>query len=432
MFGNFFHTHHLKRQLTLWPLVFIGVGNTLAASIFVLLGEGVKIAGGLLPISFLLGALIALCAACVYAKIASINPTSGSDINFLFHILPHKSLAFSISWLIIFGDLSFIALNALGIGIYLHTFLPVPIFFISSFIIIAITLLNISGVKKTSLLESWLTIFLLFCLSILVLMAIGSIDIRLWINNLPTNTSHFPWAILAATALIYSSYIGYEDIISVAGEVTNPRKTIPRALTLTVFITAALYTGMALILVSHLTNQEIVSQHLPLLAMAEKIKFPVAILYLNVIIAVITTLITMLLIASRKLYALLTILSPNSSLLKLNRHEVPYKLIIIICLISLLILLSGSINYLSYITNSVYLVGLSATIFGLFYYEKHHSHLIKNAYQIPFYPWSVYLVIIFALILIIMSDHWALIGILAWLLIGLLIYSIANHYLHHH
>src|SRR6056297_2233228 len=95
-----------KRELGLPFLVLIGVGGTIGPGIFVLLSPGARLAGSALPWAFLLGGLLSLGVALIYAGFGSAMPTSGASLYFLFEAFGGNSLSFITSWLIILGDIS--------------------------------------------------------------------------------------------------------------------------------------------------------------------------------------------------------------------------------------------------------------------------------------------------------------------------------------
>ena len=431
MFGKIiekiFRNRGFKRVIGLPALVMIGIGASIEASIFVLLGEGVKIAGALLPISFVFGGSIALLAAFVYAKIASIRPVSGADISFMFEIFKSRPFAFGLSWLIVLGDLSFIALNALGLGIYLNNLLGLSEIVIALISIVIVAVINIYGIKKTSLIESTLVcILLIFLVSFIVSLIIPA-DFRLLTQNYLHSDYGPVWLILSGTALIFTTFIGYEDITSVSAEVVEPGKVIPRALIYTVIITTIIYTALAFLLVSNLPVVEIITAKVPLINLAEKIRFPVSFVYTGAVIAVATTLVATILVASRKMFALFQEVGVAPTLLKINKQGVPARLVLILTLISIFLIISGSVTYVAYISNGVYLIGLIANTIGVIIFERGKRHL-DTTYKIPGHPYSLYLLILFASTLIFFTDKKSLLSVLIWLIVGLVIFFLAKRF----
>ena len=99
----------LKRSLTKWDLIAIGIGSVVGAGIFTVIGTSAAGtvdamgnvlrpgAGPALVISFVLSALACTFAALCYAELASMIPVSGSTYTFAYAILG-ESIAWLIGW----------------------------------------------------------------------------------------------------------------------------------------------------------------------------------------------------------------------------------------------------------------------------------------------------------------------------------------------
>ncbi len=103
--------------------------------------------------------------------------------------------------------------------------------------IAAITFINILGVKRAVRLLDALTLLkaapLLFVAILGLILAGGSIQAPVGLP--PLNDLE------AAALLILYAFVGFENSVVPAGETTNPKRTIPRALIATIFATALLY-----------------------------------------------------------------------------------------------------------------------------------------------------------------------------------------------
>ncbi len=73
-----------KRHLTRFHLTMFGLGNTIGAGIFALSGIGVQYAGPSLFVSFIIGGVMCLSTAYMYAELMSRFPTNGSAFGFFY------------------------------------------------------------------------------------------------------------------------------------------------------------------------------------------------------------------------------------------------------------------------------------------------------------------------------------------------------------
>ncbi len=73
----------LRRTLNLPMLIFYGVGVTIGAGIFALIGETMLIAGNKAPIGFVVAGIIAAATGLSYAKLAAVYPRAAGEAIFV-------------------------------------------------------------------------------------------------------------------------------------------------------------------------------------------------------------------------------------------------------------------------------------------------------------------------------------------------------------
>ncbi len=74
----------LQKQLTVWDLIFFGVGTTVGAGIYSLLGPATAVAGPGIVLSFVTGAISCALTGLAYAEFASRCPVSGSAYTYAY------------------------------------------------------------------------------------------------------------------------------------------------------------------------------------------------------------------------------------------------------------------------------------------------------------------------------------------------------------
>ena len=420
MIALLFKAHHhlfknkLKRQLSLPTLTLIGIGSTIEASIFMLISPAAAIAGVYLPLAYLVGGLIVIAIALVYAEIATSMPYEGADLHFIYKAFTSRRLSFVIAWMIILGDLSYLALNAIGFGSYLNI-LKIDYTVLAVVAIIIVTVLNLYGIKRAGLIEDGLTIVLLiFFIIFLVMLAYFGKPVDPFFAKVNQKTI---WSILPALSLIFTSFIGYEDIASIAEEVKNPSKNIPRALILTVIITTTIYFLVALMLTRYVPIYRLAHSQPPVLLAAEIYHLPKILVSMAALFAIISTLIITLLVASRKLYAMAEEGFYKKLLLPLNRFEAPTMPIIICAVLAIAIILTRSLTFIAYLGNSVYLAGVIITTIALIKMRRISPHL-HRPFKLPLYPYLAYAIIIASVIIFIMIDIKILFIAGLWIILG--------------
>ena len=413
----------LKKELGLTDLILIGVGGTIEASIFVLIAPGAAIAGRLLPLSFALGGILALAVALIYAEVSTSMPTEGADLRFIFKSFTSDLWSFITAWLVILGDLAYFALNLLGLALYVKAIFPINHLVFAAAVLLIVTIVNLRGVKRISSVEGIITMTLLFFFAVFI----G------WVafNNFPglqlaspigeAVNLHTLGTILAGTALIYTTFIGYEDITSVAGEVREPRKILPKALILTVVITACLYLVISFLAVQIVPIHQLKTSESPLLLLAQKSNVPTILVTLTAILAILSTIVVALLVASRKLFALSQEGYLKNWFGKVNRRGVPTWSILFCSVVAAMLLLTNSIKLVAYLGNSVYLVGIIATTLALII-MRNKDKGFDRWFRVPFFPILPILVIIVAAVILIFIEREAILYMFLWAVGGGLLY----------
>ena len=93
------------------------------------------------------------------------------------------------------------------------------------------------------------------------------------LNPEPVNYTESPYGfagIAIAFVLIFFAFIGFEDMANVAEEVKNPKKTIPRAIILSVLISGILYILVSLAVVRVINWEELATSSAPMAMVAER------------------------------------------------------------------------------------------------------------------------------------------------------------------
>jgi APA family basic amino acid/polyamine antiporter len=156
---------------------------------------------------------------------------------------------------------------ALGFGGYLTGFFGAPIVLSAVSLIALLSLINFIGIREAS----WTNIvFTLIEASGLILIIYLGFT---YSGTEPVN--YFESAaglggISIAFVLIFFAFIGFEDMVNIAEEIKNPKKVLPRAIILSISITAIIYILVSLAAIQVLNWKELGSSLAPLADVAKK------------------------------------------------------------------------------------------------------------------------------------------------------------------
>ncbi len=244
--------------ITLPAAIAIGIGGIIGAGIFSILGVVAHASGAAMWLSFLIGGLIALFSTYSYAKLGAQFPTAGGAVEFIVQGWGKGVISGGFNVFMWIGYIISIALYAQGFSAYCLTFIsstPAPLLSkaIATSIVIFFTFINILGAGSVGKSE---LLIVIIKVSILVLFAVvGLFYIQ------PENLAISHWNsvdnIFFGAAVLFIGYEGFGLITNAAANMENPKKNIPKALYLSVFIVILIYVAVSITVMGNLSIPQI-------------------------------------------------------------------------------------------------------------------------------------------------------------------------------
>lgn len=297
---------HLRRTLTLPWLVFYGVGVTVGAGIFALIGEILRIAGDKAPLSFLIAGAIAGATGLSYALLVKRFPRAGGEAVFVNRGLGHgwgRIVGYGVAATGIVSS-AVIALAFVG---YVQALLPVPGWLLLVGLISLLSAIAWVGVRESVTFAAVIT-----CIEIGILLVVIAFGVPL-MSDAPKIASAFTppgdtaliGAILSGSVIAFFAFIGFEDIENMAEETIDPETASPRAVFWTLGITVVIYVLLAVIAVLAPDRGSITGSSAPLAVLFEQITgLPGAPVAAGAAIAMINGILVQIVMASRVLYGM--------------------------------------------------------------------------------------------------------------------------------
>jgi APA family basic amino acid/polyamine antiporter len=221
-------TDGLERNLGLFPTMMISMGAMIGSGIFVLPAIGFKKAGAAVILAYVISAIIVLPAALSKSEMATAMPESGGTYIYIDRALGplFGTIAGIGSWF----SLTFKSAFALvGLGSYMLLIAPVSSSIITPLALIlgiVVVVLNILGTELSGKVQSIIVSIVLLGL---LAFSINS-GIEGDYSRLDPFATHGSWGVLTAAAFVFVSFAGVTKIASIAEEVENPSKNLPRAM----------------------------------------------------------------------------------------------------------------------------------------------------------------------------------------------------------
>lgn len=259
----------LAKELNVPELVAIGVGSTVGAGVYVLVGTVAREhAGPALTISFLIAGIAAALSAFCYAELASRCPSAGSAYHYSY-ICVGEGVAWLIGWALVLEYTIGGSAVARGISPNLALFfggpdsLPwllarhqLPWFDIivdpcAAALVFVVTVLLCMGIKESSFAQGVVTV-LNACVMIFVIIAGSYIGFQIGWVGYKVSDGYFPYGVngmLAGSATVFFAFIGFDTVASTAEEVKNPQRDLPLGIGVALAICCALYMAVSIVIV---------------------------------------------------------------------------------------------------------------------------------------------------------------------------------------
>ena len=253
----------LKRTLTAWSLIALGIGAIIGAGLFVRTAMAAsQNAGPSVTIAFIVAAFGCALAGLCYAELSSSIPISGSAYTYTYATMG-EFLAWIIGWDLILEY----AVGAATVGIawseYLNNLLvnvlhtnPIPFEFSHSpfqtspdgvsgiinlpalFIVGAISMLLIKGIQESAFVNSIIVIVKVAIVIMIIIIGWNFVDPANHTPYIPPSSIFTDehgidhnfggfWGIIGAAGTVFFAFIGFDAVSTAAQETKNPKKNMP-------------------------------------------------------------------------------------------------------------------------------------------------------------------------------------------------------------
>jgi APA family basic amino acid/polyamine antiporter len=240
----------LTRQLGLASITALVIGEVIGVGIFLTPASMARSLGSpfwLLVVWLVMGAM-ALCGALCYGELAARFPEAGGGYVYLRRAYG-PAMAFLYGWkCLLVMDPGITAAVAVGLASYVGYVVDlsgVGLKAVAVGAILVLAAVNIAGVRLGAGLMRWLTAFKLGALGLIAVLALA-LGLGDWANFAPfvaqrPGSDPLPGALAPALVAAFFAFGGWWEIGKLAGEATNPGRTLPRALAIGVATVTAVY-----------------------------------------------------------------------------------------------------------------------------------------------------------------------------------------------
>jgi APA family basic amino acid/polyamine antiporter len=249
----------LKRTLGLAGLTFYGLGIILGAGIYSVIGVAAGEAGAALWISFVVSGVVSLITALSYAELSTMHPETSAEFAYLRRALPRwPAVALVTGLLVALSGTATSATVAMAFAGYFTSLLEAPPVLVAWGVLLGALALNLVGVQQSAWVNTAFTLVETAGLIVFIVLGATTGAFADVLSAAPT------LGVLSGAALVFFSFLGFENVANLAEEAKEPERDLPRAIFLCLGIATVLYVLVALAATALLPGEELASSQAPL------------------------------------------------------------------------------------------------------------------------------------------------------------------------
>jgi len=238
----------LRRVLSLWQLIFYGLGVIVGAGIYVAIGAVIERAGAAAPLSFLLAGSAAAMSGLCYAELASRFPDASGAVSYVRHGFGSDRLAVLTGAAVTLAVAVSAASIARGAVHYLAVLVEAPAQLLIIALVGSFTAIAAYGVRESVGLAAMLAVIEIA--GLLAATAVGLLAAPEFHVSGMVPADLAGWSgTIAGAFMAFFAFIGFETMANLAEEVKDPSRTLPRGIIGAVAASIVLYVAVAMAVV---------------------------------------------------------------------------------------------------------------------------------------------------------------------------------------
>lgn len=383
----------LTRSLTLVHATLYGLGVTVGAGIYVLIGAAAARGGMHAPIAFVIAAGLMALSAASFAELGGRFPVAAGEAAYARAAFGSDRLAVAVGLLVV--GIAVVSSAAISIGSagYLSVFVPLPLPVLVIAVVLAMGGIAACGVKQSITFAGIMTLIEIGGLLLLIIAGFASdapILTRLP-EIVPPVDSTIVAGLVGTVLLAVFAFIGFEGLANIAEEVREPERTLPRAMFLTLLITTLLYVTVVWIALVSVGRAELAQSSAPLALVFERLTgaSPRTMSFIAVI-ATLNGIIVQIIMASRVLYGLAHQGELPAALGQVNRRtRTPLLATAAATVLVLVLALALPLHNLAEVTARLTLIVFAIVNISLIVIKRRDVSFRAGGYAAPLWvPWA--------------------------------------------
>jgi len=257
---------HLRRVIGFPVLVLYGLGTMVGGGFYALTGKVAGQAGMAAPLAFVVASSLAILCALAFAEWSARVPQAAGSARYVETAFGSAALGGVVGWLMISTGIVSAATLAVATVGFIRDLLPVPELPAIVLLVAAMTAVAAWGIGEAAIGVVAITVIEVGALVYILFVAGDAFALlpeRAGEVFLPVETG--AWiGVLSGGFLAFYAFIGFEDMVTLAEEVRDVRRNLPRAVIVSVVLTLLLYVSVATVAVLALPPAELAAASTPL------------------------------------------------------------------------------------------------------------------------------------------------------------------------
>jgi len=357
-------------------LVLYGLGTTIGAGIYALVGEMAAISGYFAPVSFLLASILAGLTALSFAELSGRFPRCAGAALYVKEGFSSERLSVIVGLLVVAAGLVSSAAIVNGFTAYLGEFIELDRFTAIIIVTLAIGAIAAWGIAESVSIAAFVTVIEIAGLLLVIAVSysgLAELPDR-WCELVPATDSTSWYGIYAGSLLAFYAFIGFEDMVEVAEETRQVRRNLPIGIMLTLGITTLLYMTIMVTAVLAMPPEQLAQSPVPLARLYEHYTADDAtIISIIGLFALINGALIQMIMASRVLYGMSSRKLLPAIISRVNRRtQTPLVATALTTVAILLLAVSGSLVSLAQATSLIMLLVFSLVNLALLHIKRKH------------------------------------------------------------
>jgi len=299
----------LKRSMGLFLTVLYGLGVTIGAGIYVLIGAAAGRAGIHAPLAFAIAGIVMGLTAASFAELVGRMPIAAGEAAYVRAGFGSGRLALLVGVLVIAAGIVAAAAITNGSVGYIRTIVDVQPAVLAAIVLLVMGAIAAVGMLTSAWVAGVMTLIEVGGLIAIVVAGLlhqPSLPLVESVLVVPSFRDAAAWSgVMAATLLSFFAFIGFEGLVNISEEVKRPERTLPRAIFLTLAISTALYMAVIAVAMAVVPRAELALSSAPLALVFERATgAPPHVVTAIAIVATLNGIIAQIILASRVMYGL--------------------------------------------------------------------------------------------------------------------------------